>query len=274
MKLVSTTDPSNEGFTVVVLAGQRAGVVNKVAEAHGVSHKCLVLLDGRPLIAWVLDVAAALPGVRRIVVSVEPDIFDALRPYLATYRDGLIELVPSRTTIPDSIVAAVEGAETPYIITTADNVLLTAEPVEQTLALLEAGADVVGTLVTREAVLAAHPEGARRFYHFKDAAYANCNLYGIAGSHAFEALRIFREGGQFMNNPQRLVRAFGLFNIMLMRWKMLTLDAAMRRLSRRFGLRFEALRPADGAQAIDVDSLWAYDIAEHLLRKRRTQTGA
>ena len=258
-----------EPFTVIVLAAQRAGVENPVAKAYGVSHKCLAPIVGRPLVAWVLDVVTALPGVGQVVISVERDAHEALASIATGYEGAPVSLVTSKPGIADSVVAAAEGLEGPYIITTADNVLLEAGPVASVLRAIAGGADVVATLATRQAVLAAHPEGQTRFYEFKDAGYANCNLYGIGGPHAFEATNIFREGGQFMNNPKRLVRAFGLVNIALMKWRLVTLEGAMKRLSKRFGLRFAAMVPADGAQAIDVDNQRTYDIAEPILKARK-----
>ena len=44
--------------TVLVLAAQRAGVVNPLAERAGVSHKCIVPICGKPLIVHVMDALA------------------------------------------------------------------------------------------------------------------------------------------------------------------------------------------------------------------------
>jgi hypothetical protein len=43
----------------------------------------------------------------------------------------------------------------------------------------------------------------------------------------------------------------------------------MRRLSRRFGLRIEAVLLEDGAHAIDVDNARTYRIAETVLRQKQ-----
>ena len=59
--------------TVILLAGQRAGVVNPLAARAGVSHKCLAPIHGRPLVAHVLETVTALPAVREIRISLEPE---------------------------------------------------------------------------------------------------------------------------------------------------------------------------------------------------------
>lgn len=254
-------------FHAIVLAAQRAGVVNPVAEAHGVSHKCLAPIAGRPLLRWVIDALADIPGLRSIQIVVERDAFDQVG-LLAAGLVAPVELVEAKPGIAASVLFAAEGLDGPYIVTTADNVLLSREAVERMLAAIANGADVTAMLATKASVLAIHPEAQRGFYAFADDDYANCNLYGIAHARALKAAAVFREGGQFMKNPERLAAAFGLLNILLVRFKLVSLERAMKRLSRRFGLRFEALVPEDGAQAIDVDNERTYRIAESVLLAR------
>lgn len=262
---------SEPGFAAIVLAAQRGGVENPLAAAHGVARKCLVPIAGKPLIAHVLDTLTAMPGARLVRVSIEEDAVAELGGLVAGFapRGVPVDFASSRPGIADSVLAAAEGLDGPVIVTTADNVLLTAETVAQMLSIIARGVDVVPCLATKASVLAAHPEGQRGFYQFRDDAYANCNLYGFADPRAFEAAKIFRGGGQFMKNPKRLARAFGLINILLVRFRLLSLQGAMRRLSRRFALRFEALIPSDGAQAIDVDEARTYRVADEILLARR-----
>lgn len=262
-------------FSVVVLAAQRAGVVNPLAARAGVSHKCLAPIAGKPLIVHVIEAFAGYPGLAGVAISVEPGLHDTLRTLLASFAaEGMaIDFIPSSANIVESLLAAVSGRQAPFLVTTADNVLLSRAAIGETLAALDE-ADIVASLATQASVLAIHPRAQRRFYEFRDGGYANCNLYGIAGPHALKAAEVFREGGQFMKNPKRLIRAFGLADILLMRFRLLTLEAAMKRASRRFGLHFRALVPADGAQAVDVDNERTYAIAEMVLEQRQAPAPA
>jgi GTP:adenosylcobinamide-phosphate guanylyltransferase len=255
--------------SVVILAAQRAGVVNPLAERAGVSHKCLVPIAGKPLIVHVLDVLAENPRISAVRVAVEPDANAELERIVTPYREkGMdIAFVPSATNIVESVHLAIADIPGPWVVTTADNVLLTEEALANVICAMTE-ADVVMNLATKPAVQAIHPEAQRRFYEFRDEGYANCNLYGIAGEHALGAAEVFREGGQFMKNPGRLVRAFGLFNLLLFRMKLLTLDSAARRISKKFGVKLKILVPADGAQAVDVDNERTYEVAEMVLGQR------
>lgn len=256
-------------FTCIVLAAQRTGVVNPLAERAGVSHKCLVPIAGQPLILYVLDTLTKVPNLERVRISVEPEIHEELEALLQRY-DGTgvrLELTPSRPGIADSVLDASQGIDTPLVVTTADNVLLNRDAVNAVRsALVEA--DVVAAFASEAAIKAVHPEGQRNFYRFADGGYSNCNLYAVRGRHAFDAIGIFREGGQFMKNPRRLITAFGLFNILLMRAKLVSLHGAMKRMSKRFRLGFKAVVFTDGSLAIDVDNERTYRIAEEILVKR------
>ena len=256
--------------TIIVLAGQRAGVVNALAARAGVSHKCLAPIRGKPLIAHVLDTVTALTGVREVRISVEPEVHGEVATLAAGYRGrGVpIRLVANARNIVDSVHAAAGSDPGPFIITTADNVLLTPEGIEQVRAEL-ARVDGVFALARKVNVLAAHPEGQRNFYRFRDDDYANCNIYGLADRAALDAgAEVFRGGGQFMKSAWRMIRAFGPVNILLLALGYFDRAGAMKRLSRRLGIEVTATEFADGALAIDVDNERTYRVCEELLAKR------
>jgi GTP:adenosylcobinamide-phosphate guanylyltransferase len=255
--------------TVLVLAAQRAGVVNPLAERAGVSHKCVVPICGKPLIVHVMDALAQLSPLPKVRISVEPEVHKELDALLTPYRASRMafDFVASSDNIAQSVLIASEGQAGPIVITTADNVLLKPEWVNEVLAGLRE-ADVLACMATKDAVKAVHADAQRNFYEFRDTGYANCNLYGVAGPHAFAAIEVFREGGQFQKNPKRLITAFGLINILLVRFGWVTLPGAMKLASRRFKLRFKALIFADGSAAVDVDNERTYNIAEMVLKQR------
>jgi GTP:adenosylcobinamide-phosphate guanylyltransferase len=255
-----------EPFSVVILAAQRDGKLDPLAAEAGVTHKCLVPIGGKPLLAHVLAALGAVDGIESIRISVEAGADAMLAPIVEA--SGLpVRFTPAAALLPDSVYAAAEGIATPFVITTADNVLLTPAAVRRVAERLAAGDDGVVALARKEAVLAAHPQGQRRFYRFRDGEFSNCNLYGLS-PRGLALAETFREGGQFAKNPMRIGRAFGFFNLLLLRYGLVTVDRAMRRLGRRFGLRISALELEDGAHAIDVDNRRTYDIAAMLLDRR------
>lgn len=262
---------SDRPAIAIVLAGQRHGAVNPLAERAGVSHKCLVPIGGKPLIAHVLATLTALPELEEIRISVEPSAVPELYPVVAPFEaSGVpIRFVPSEARLADSLVAAALDDPGPFIVTTADNVLLTTDAVAQVRAALEE-ADAVAAMARKASVDAAHPEGQRGFYRFRDDDYANCNIYALANRKAIDAgAEVFRGGGQFMKSIWRMIAAFGLHNIVLMRLGAFSREAAMRRLSRKLGLIVRAIEFTDGSLAVDVDNERTYRVCEELLAKRQ-----
>ena len=256
--------------TIILLAGQRAGVANPLAERAGVSHKCLVPIDGRPLIDHVLDTVTGFDAARAIRISVEPEAQTEVAKIAAAYADrGIpIEFVASKRSIVGSVHAALGDDSGPFVITTADNVLLTREGIAQVRARV-ALFDCILALARKANVLAAHPDGQRGFYRFRDDDYANCNIYAVADRKAFETgAVIFRDGGQFMSSVWRMIRAFGPINILMLRLGFYDREEAMLRLGRRLGLTIEATEFTDGSLAIDVDNERTYRVCEEILARR------
>lgn len=251
---------------VIVLAAQRKGVVDPLAARFGVSHKCLVPLEERALIAHVVGTVASHPLVSEVMISVEADAFADVGRALEPVGPGAerVRQVTAADNLADSVSLAAQAHPGPIIITTADNVLLSHASLD---AMIEAlgTSDVALAMARREAVLAAHPDGQRRFYAFRDGEFSNCNLYGLANASALGAAEIFRGGGQFARKVGRVIQAFGLVNLILLRLNAITLEKGLARISRRIGLSIRLVVLPDGRQAIDVDNDRTYGVVSALL---------
>ena len=76
-----------------------------------------------------------------------------------------------------------------------------------------------------------------------------------------------------MKNKGRVVRAFMLFNILLLRSGLMFRTTAARRIGKRFGVTASRIIFEDGALAIDVDNERTYAIAEQVLEDRARSAG-
>ena len=254
-------------LSAIVLAGQRQGQVNPIAEAHEVPLKCIAPINGRPLIVHVLDTLLADHEIDSIIVSVNEGLEAPVR---AAIGERTVTFAPAKAAIADSVYAAAERTgEGPYFITTADNVLLRTEVVEAVRSALSGGAKALLTLARRRDVMAAHPDGQRNYYAFSDDAYANCNTYAIASRRVLESAEIFREGGQFMKNPSRIAKTFGLWNLLRFRLGMLAMPEAIQSISGRLGIDIRPVILSNGEYAIDVDNERTYRVCEEILRRRQ-----
>ena len=252
---------------ILVLAGRRAAVLDPLAAAAGVTHKCLVPVRGRAMLAHVLETTAAALPEARLFVSVEEFAAIASEPTVAQlHAAGRLREVEAQPQLVDSIVAASGSTGFPLVITTADNVLLSGDALR---ALVEAGAagdaDAIVVMSEKRDILAAHPDGQRRFYAFRDGEFSNCNLFWLGSAKALRAAESFRHGGQFTKHPGRIVKAFGLLNLLRFRFGLTSLGGMFDHVSRRFGVRVAPMLVRDGRLAIDVDNERTHRVAEEIL---------
>lgn len=253
--------------SILVLAGQRSGALDPLAERAGVSHKCLVPVLGEAMIGRVLRIVAEAFPSAPIYVSIEDPAVIREEPTVARLTgEGSLHFVEAQFNMVDSVHAASSATGFPILVTTADNVLTTVEALH---ALAQAGAagraDAIAVMARKEAIQAAHPGGKGRYYEFRDGGFSNCNLFWIDRPEALRAAEAFRHGGQFLKVKGRIMQTFGLLNLIRFRLKLFSLEQCFGFVSKRLGARIRPLVLADGRLAIDVDDFRSHEMAEELL---------
>lgn len=263
-----TTRSADMAVRMIVLAGRHPNRTDALAHDFGITHKCLVPLAGRPLVAHVLQTAAVHPAVASLAISVEREAFDELFDVLSQLPGrGIAKLVEARANLVDSVLAAAEGWDGPVLVTTADHALLTHASIDAMIAALD-DADLAFAMAPRDAVIAAHPKHDHPFHEFADGAYASCNLYAAAAPEALRAAEVFRGGGRFAGSTWRVLRAFGLIDMILVSLRARRLSEVAARLSRRWSLRLTPVVLEDGSQALGVDDARTHAFAEAMLQER------
>jgi GTP:adenosylcobinamide-phosphate guanylyltransferase len=255
--------------SILVLAGRRSSTLDPLAAHLGVSHKALVPVRGEAMVGRVLRIAGESFPEARLFVSVEDFAVIAEEPSVRRlHQAGRLSVVEAQHHIVDSIVTASRSTGFPLLITTADNVLMTTEGLH---AIADEGAkgeaDVIVMLAEREDIMAAHPDGQRRFYRFRGGAYSNCNLFWLGSAKALNATESFRYGGQFAKRKTDAVRALGLTTLFLYLSRLVTVHGMFGHFSRRFRVRLKPLVMADGRLAIDVDNERTHRVAEEILAR-------
>ncbi|WP_298911669.1 nucleotidyltransferase family protein [uncultured Algimonas sp.] len=258
--------------SALVLAARRPGVTDPLAEKAGVSHKCLIEMDGVPMIELVLQSLAGSDRVRDIFVSIDdPSALDGV----SAIHDGRlgkpVKIIQSAENLFESVRDALSGENRyPIIICTADNALQTAEMVDHFCAGFEsADCDAAVALTPAEVIWAKYPDGQRRPYTFKDGKYSNCNLFGLRTPRSISAAQAFRGGGQFGKSKARIFKAFGLVNLLLYNFTLVSLSGVFDRLSRRFRVKVVPIIMPFAEAPIDVDNERTERIARRVLAERR-----
>jgi GTP:adenosylcobinamide-phosphate guanylyltransferase len=254
---------------ILVLAGRRSSTLDPMAEAHGVSHKCVVPVAGVPMIERVFRaVDEAYPDAPVFVSIEDPAIIESLPTVRKLRGQGRLETVDAQHNIVDSVLHASRTTGFPLIITTADNVLMTPASLHQLAAEGEAeGADAIVVVARKEDIRAAHPDGQRRFYEFKNGGFSNCNMFWLGSERALRATEAFREGGQFAKKPDRIIKAFGILNLIRFRLGWHTIERMFGFISKRLGVEVRPMIVTDGRLAIDVDNERTHRVAEEILAR-------
>ena len=261
--------------TALIMAGKRSGALDPLAADAGVAQKCVVPVGGKPMIEHVVDAVSRCDriGDIRIVAHDTPEI-EAIPLVARLIEQGRLRFMPGAFNLVDSVLAGAEGAAFPLLITTADNCLVTPEGYAEFIDKARAqGADAAAALARKEDVMAADPEGQKRFYEFGDGGYSNCNAYWIAGREALSAAEVMRSGGQFVKYPARIAKAFGLLNLIRFLLGRDSKETLFARVSRRLGFKLAPIVLSNGEYAIDVDERRSFGVTEKLLAKRAAAQG-
>jgi GTP:adenosylcobinamide-phosphate guanylyltransferase len=259
--------------TILVLAGKRDGRLDPLAQKAGVSHKCRVPIQGKPLLQWVLEAVHDAWSDNAILVSIhDPKAIDDLPIVKELIAAGRMQICEARQNIVESVEEALKVADNPYplLITTGDNVLVTPEALREIhQSAQDQNVDALFAIAKREHIKAVHDKAQRYFYEFSDLAMANCNGYWMGNDKARHAAEPFRGGGQFIKTKGAILKAFGIINLIRFRMRWWRFDQMLAVVSKRFDVKIAAHIFDDGAYAIDVDNQRTYDIAEMLLAKRK-----
>ncbi|MFN2100516.1 NTP transferase domain-containing protein [Altererythrobacter sp. MF3-039] len=259
--------------TVLVLAASRAGPEDAVAALRGVSHKCLVEIDGEIMLQRVVREISGSKSAGDIWVSIESE--DLLRqvPYLSEMMDaGRLHFLPAGENLFASIMAGAEAIPDPYplVVSTGDNALHTSEMFEYFCrAVLDSEMDAGVGMTPASTILEAYPDGKRAFHELKDGGWSSCNLYAAKTQRAIDAAKVFETGGQFGKRPSRIMKAFGLPFMLMYKFKLATLDGMANYLSKRWKIDVKAVRMPFADAPIDVDNPGDFERTEAILKKRR-----
>lgn len=254
-------------WNVLVLAAGR-GPDDPMAKAYRVTHKCLVEVGGEKMLARVVRTLAAHPDIKSISVVIETRqlLEEALGPL-----SGKVAFLPPQESAARSALAVVKGnPHFPWLITTGDHPLLTAEMLGYFLTkATSCEADLSAGLASAETILARFPEAKRTFLRFGRDRVSGCNLFALTSERALTALAFWHDLEKIRKKPWRLVGAFGPTALLRFATGMLTLDSAFALASRRLGLIAKPVLMPFAEAAVDVDKPEDKELAEKILAERR-----
>lgn len=242
---------------VLILAGQRAGVVDPLCEAADVSHKAKVPVAG-------------IPMLNRVVASLRQS--KIAEPFFVSgFSESELTEVPSGDGPADSVLLGLkEINQFPCLITTCDHALLTPEMVESFInGAKTSGADVCVGLATEAVIQAEYPETKRTYLRFSDVAVSGCNLFYIATEEGVKAISFWRFVQHLRKNPFKLARKVGVTIGLKYALGRLSLSGAFDYAAKRIGISAAPILLPFAEAAIDVDKPTDLTLVEQILEARK-----
>lgn len=233
-------------LSALVLAGSRPGAPDPVAAAEGVSHKALVEIAGRPMLAHVVG-ELRRAGITRIAVSASDGKVRDLALLLGC------EVLATGTGPSASVAIGLDALGAPLLVTTSDHALLRGEWVMDFLDDTPPDTDVAVLLARREAIEAAMPGSRRTYLRFADGHWSGCNLFLLATARAGLAIDTWKMVEADRKRPWRIAARLGLGMLAGYALGRLTLADAIARLGARIGVKADLTAARDGLAAVDVD---------------------
>jgi GTP:adenosylcobinamide-phosphate guanylyltransferase len=262
--VLAASSPSNHGVsspvrgavTAIVLAGERPGG-DPFAATMGVPAKALIPVGGVAMGERVTRVLAAHPAIARVRVFGTPALSELAG----------IAVEPSGTSIAATLRSLVAALDAPLLVTTADHALLTPQMLDSFIAGAR-GSDLAAGLVEQRVFMPAYPGNRRTWLKFRGGAYSGANLFWIGSRAALPLIERWAAVEQQRKRGRALIGAFGSLLLAGVALRLLTLDGALARLGRRYGVTLRAVRLPQPEACIDVDKPADLTLAEAILARR------
>ncbi|MDB2438906.1 nucleotidyltransferase family protein [Hellea sp.] len=247
--------------SVLILAGQREGVVDPLCAAAGVERKAIIPINGKPMINYVLDALNAA----KLKTPFHVSGFDA-------QYDARLTQSPSAPGPAGSAYAALTGGISyPCLVTTCDHPLLTAKMIEIFISKAqESGADFCVGLAPKSVIAPAYPDTQRTYWKFCDTPVSGCNLFYMANEKGLAVIEFWKEAQHLRKQPLKLARTIAWGLVFKYLFGRLSLDEAFAYVSRRLNIVAKPVLIPIAEAAIDVDKPSDKALVERILNKGLT----
>jgi len=254
-------------FTAIVLAADRHDN-DPLLEASGVCCKALLKIDGTPMLQRVISALQSSEQVETILLAGPAREHLANSEYLAhaieTQQVGWRAPADSPSNSAWQAMQCLAD-ETPVLVTTADNPLLSAEIINCFLAgAVQSGADLAVGIVSFPSVQAKFPKAKKTVTRFRDGDFCGCNLFAFLTPEARRVAAVWRKVEQQRKNPLRIISQLGWWSVLNYLLGRLTLDQALTRLSRRLAVDIRPVHLPFPEASIDVDSIADQELVEEI----------
>ena len=158
-------------YTALIMAASRKNEINPLAAANGVSHKCLMDMDGEPMIDIVLRSLTGSSHIGDVIISIDnPDALKEAPGVQAGIAEGRVIVAESGDNPYISVLDALDDPSLfPVIVSTGDNALHVPEMVDfYCEEFTKSGADVSVAFCNEATISKAYLLGKRAPHRFRE----------------------------------------------------------------------------------------------------------
>ncbi|MEW4468748.1 NTP transferase domain-containing protein [Parasphingorhabdus sp. JC815] len=251
----------------IILAGSRpAG--DPMAQARGIAAKALIPVAGKAMLAHVAEVLLAHDAIDRLYLMAQDfGPFWQDKDVAALQTDGRVHAQTSNATIAASLDGVLDDVAYPALITTADNVLLNAQMIDDFLSAARS-ADIAIAVVEKRTLLRRYPASRRTWIKLRGGQYSGANLFCFGSPEARRLLEYWAEVEQDRKKGWKLLTIFGPWLLFLAVTRMITIDQLASRVGKKLGLTVKIVSMRQPEACIDVDKDSDLQLAEQIIAER------
>jgi NDP-sugar pyrophosphorylase family protein len=264
------TDPFIVGL---VTAGHAPQENDPLAEQTNGGPKALIPIAGKPMIAHVVDALAGSRYVAHVgVVDLDPS-WDVSFSVPAEYVPGTGDLLGNVEAGLYHVVErypALDGV----VLCTSDVPTLTAAIIDAFIeACFETDHDLYYPIVERSVMEARFPASARTYVHLREGDFAGGDVFLFRPGLSMENRELWDNLARARKNALRQVRMFGIWPLLKLIARRLSLNEAEQRACDVLQIRGHAVVFPHAEVGMDVDKPFQLEIAREELEKRAELAG-
>ena len=259
----------------LILAGSRP-TGDPMADSRGVAVKALIPVAGKAMLAHVAEALlghGAIGDLHLLAQDFGP--FWQHPDTQALQSSDRVVAETSAATIAASLdgVLGRDDMRFPVLITTADNVLLSGQMIDDFLTAAGA-ADIAIAVVEKQTLLSRYPASRRTWLKLRGGQYSGANLFYFGSPKARQILGYWAEVEQERKKGWKILTIFGPWLLFLALTRMLSIDQLAARVGKKLGLNIKIVPMAQAEACIDVDKDSDLVMAEQIIADRIAATKA
>lgn len=248
----------------IVLAGaENTGPLKDVSPA---ASEAMILINGRPMISYVLSALLESKKIGRIIVIGPSDVANA---DFGLEDEERIEYLQSGDSMIENLLLGLDAVagQPRVLVVTSDVPLLTSVAVDDFIdRCSDVDADVYYPIVSEATNAKKFPDVERTYVNLKEGTYTGGNLALVAPDALMRGRRVIEQAFQMRKKPVKLARLLGFRFILKFGMRRLGLHEIEARAADLLGYRGIAVESPFAEVGVDVDKPSDIDIVERAIR--------